>query len=51
MLAVGPSRSLIADDDLLNWLHDPDAEVRRLTESGPAKPRACGRKMSAWAGC
>jgi HEAT repeat protein len=33
MLAVGPSRNLIADDDLLRWLHDPDAEVRRLCET------------------
>jgi hypothetical protein len=24
---------LIADDDLLRWLHDDDAEVRRLTET------------------
>jgi hypothetical protein len=31
--AVGPSRSLIADDDLLNWLHDPDADVRRMTDA------------------
>jgi hypothetical protein len=33
MLAVGPSRNLIADDDLLRWLHDPDAEVRQLCET------------------
>lgn len=33
MLAVGPERSLLADDDLLRWLHDADAEVRRLTET------------------
>jgi HEAT repeat protein len=32
LLAVGPSRELIADDDLLPCLHDPDAEVRRLCE-------------------
>ncbi len=33
VVAVGPSRSLIADDDLLKWLHDPDADVRRMTEA------------------
>jgi hypothetical protein len=33
LLAVGPSRTLIADDDLLRWLHDDDPEVRRLTET------------------
>jgi hypothetical protein len=33
MSAVGPSRALIADDDLLGWLHDPDATVRKLTEA------------------
>ena len=33
VLAVGPSRNLITDDDLLRWLHDPDAEVRRLCET------------------
>lgn len=33
MVAVGPSRSLIADDDLLYWLHDPDSDVRRLAEA------------------
>ncbi|HEY1380148.1 MAG TPA: HEAT repeat domain-containing protein [Gemmataceae bacterium] len=33
VLAVGPSRNLIADDDLLHWLHDPDPDVRRLTET------------------
>jgi hypothetical protein len=31
--AVGPCRSLIADDDLLDWLHDPDGDVRRTTEA------------------
>lgn len=30
VLAVGPSRQLIADEDLLRWLHDTDAEVRDL---------------------
>jgi hypothetical protein len=33
VLAVGPSRTFVTDDDLLTWLHDPDAEVRRLTEA------------------
>jgi hypothetical protein len=33
LLAVGPSRALIADDDLLPWLHDSDADVRRLCEA------------------
>jgi hypothetical protein len=32
VLAVGPSRELVSDDDLLPWLHDTDAEVRRLCE-------------------
>jgi HEAT repeat protein len=30
MLAIGTSRELIDDDDLLHWLHDGDAEVREL---------------------
>jgi hypothetical protein len=33
LLAVGPSRDLIADDDLLRWLHDPDQDARRLCET------------------
>lgn len=32
MLAVGPVPEIIATDDLLRWLHDPDPEVRRLCE-------------------
>jgi hypothetical protein len=32
MLAVGPSSEVLATDDLLRWLHDPDADVRRLCE-------------------
>jgi len=32
VLAVGPSREAIADDNLLPFLHDPDAEVTRLVE-------------------
>jgi hypothetical protein len=33
LLAIGPSRNLIADDDLLPLLHDQDADVRKLTET------------------
>jgi hypothetical protein len=33
VVAVGPSRDLLADDDLLSWLNDPDAGVRRMTEA------------------
>jgi hypothetical protein len=33
MLAVGPAPGVINTDDLLQWLHDPDAEVRRLCEA------------------
>jgi hypothetical protein len=32
MLAVGPTPEAVATDDLLRWLHDPDADVRRLCE-------------------
>jgi hypothetical protein len=32
VVAIGSSRETIADDDLLPLLHDPDAEVCRLTE-------------------
>ncbi len=32
MLAVGPSRKAIHDDDLLYWLHDPDQDVQSLCE-------------------
>jgi HEAT repeat protein len=32
LLAVGPSDELIGTDDLLQWLHDPDEEVRELCE-------------------
>jgi HEAT repeat protein len=32
LLAVGPSDALIGTDDLLQWLHDPDEEVRELCE-------------------
>jgi hypothetical protein len=32
VLAVGPSREAVADDELLPLLHDPDAEVCRLVE-------------------
>jgi HEAT repeat protein len=30
--AVGGSKDVIETEDLLRWLHDPDAEVRRLCE-------------------
>jgi hypothetical protein len=33
ILAIAPARELVADDDLLRWLHDSDADVRRLTET------------------
>jgi len=33
LLAVGPARDVIHDDQLLPCLHDPDPEVRRLSES------------------
>lgn len=33
MLAVGPVSEAIATDHLLPWLHDADADVRRLCES------------------
>lgn len=33
ILAVGPVRTLITEEDLLPLLHDSDAEVRRLCES------------------
>lgn len=33
MLAVGPHRQLISDEELLTWLHDSDAEVRKLCET------------------
>jgi HEAT repeat protein len=32
LLAVGPSDVLIGTDDLLQWLHDPDEEVREICE-------------------
>src|SRR5262249_58102889 len=32
ILVVGPAQNVISTDDLLRWLHDPDAEVRRLCE-------------------
>jgi hypothetical protein len=32
MLLVGPAQNVLSTDDLLHWLHDPDAEVRRLCE-------------------
>jgi hypothetical protein len=32
LLAVGPVPEVIATDDLLQWLHDPDANVRRVCE-------------------
>jgi hypothetical protein len=32
MLLVGPAPNVLGTDDLLHWLHDPDAEVRRLCE-------------------
>jgi len=32
MLVVGPAPSVISTDELLHWLHDADAEVRRLCE-------------------
>jgi hypothetical protein len=33
LLAVGPARDVVHDDQLLPSLHDPDAEVRRLCEA------------------
>jgi HEAT repeat protein len=33
MLAVGPLNEAIPTDRLLAWLHDPDADVRRLCEA------------------
>ena len=33
MIAVGASHDLVADDDLLPWLHDADAGVRELCET------------------
>jgi HEAT repeat protein len=33
LLAVGADRNLIADDDLLAWLHDPDPDAKRLCET------------------
>jgi HEAT repeat protein len=32
MLAVGPAPEAMADEDLLYYLHDPDAKVRQLCE-------------------
>ncbi len=32
ILVVGPATDVIANEDLLRWLHDPDPEVRRLCE-------------------
>jgi HEAT repeat protein len=32
LLAVGDAPAVVATDDLLQWLHDPDVEVRRLCE-------------------
>jgi len=32
LLAVGPVPEVMATDDLLAWLHDPDANVRRVCE-------------------
>jgi hypothetical protein len=32
LLAVGDAPAVVTTDDLLQWLHDPDAEVRRLCE-------------------
>lgn len=33
MIVLGPAADTIATDDLLEWMHDPDPEVRRLCES------------------
>src|SRR5205814_4468803 len=32
MVVLGPEVGVIATDDLLQWLHDPDPDVRRLCE-------------------
>src|SRR5262249_50774812 len=32
LLAVGSAPEVLATDDLLHWLHDPDANVRRVCE-------------------
>ncbi len=32
MMVVGPAEDIMATDDLLRWLHDPDPDVRRLCE-------------------
>lgn len=33
MVVLGPETNVIATDDLLRWLHDPDPDVRHLCES------------------
>jgi HEAT repeat protein len=33
LFAVGSAAGVIATDDLLHWLHDPDAQVRRTCEA------------------
>jgi hypothetical protein len=39
MIAVGPTPNVLSTDDLLHWLHDPDADVRRLCEAALAARR------------
>lgn len=39
MLTLGPAVDVIATDDLLRWLHDPDEGVRRLCEATLRGPR------------
>lgn len=39
MLAVSEDDEAIANDNLMAWLHDPDAEVRRLCEAALRGPK------------
>jgi len=39
MLAVGDAETVIATEDLLRWLHDPDTEVRKMCEAALCGPR------------
>jgi hypothetical protein len=45
MLAVGPHRHLIGDEELLTWLHDSDAEVRKLCETALRSRGLTGREV------
>ena len=50
ILAVGPADQVVRDEGLLPSLHDPDAEVRRLTEEA-LRGRGLQPIHSSWAGC